>query len=148
MMWTRRPRATARKDRLVSGRRHRALAILLVLGAAAACDQDPFGQAHRRVAGQYQLYRSDEGLETFYLATDSMLHAGGNLHDEVLRIGWSPNVIVAKVRRGGPLEEWLLIDAKAGWIQSGLDSAGIVQRPEAAGLTIVRADSAWSRLRR
>jgi hypothetical protein len=123
----------------------RALPVLL-LWTVLSCDQDPFGRAHRRIAGQYQLYRSEEGGTSFYLATDSVLRRGGNLHDEVLQIGWSPRLIVVKARRGGAPDEWLLIDASAGWIQAGLDSTTIVLRPETAGMRFFSADSAWSLL--
>lgn len=129
------------------------LVAALVL-AVGCMDQDPFGLATRRIVGDYQLERWEDG-KTFYLQDDKREYdafpdLGGPIGGTVLEIGWNKRYIAAKRRRhiGGVVDGWMIVDSHARRVEGPYTRDTLATDPRLVGIEILSAKDAWDQLRR
>jgi hypothetical protein len=128
----------------------RTFVVLGIVATVVACDQDPFGFSHRRVAGPYQLERFDEGGVSYYLHGPGEVPAsgGGLLEGTVTELGWTDSLIVARRRPtfGGDSAGWMLIDVRTARIEGPLSDSSSRSRAARAAVRPMPVDAAWRRL--
>jgi hypothetical protein len=123
------------------------IALAMLLPAAGCMDQDPFGQAQRRVAGDYSLEQWED-FETYYLVSPGHEQGGDAVDGTVQRIGWNDRYIIAERRAtfGGEVDGWMVVDAKLGTVRGPYGSDEIARNPALRGIRAMPAADAWDRL--
>jgi hypothetical protein len=126
----------------------RTIVIALVL-ALVGCDQDPFGNSYRGIAGPYYLLRWEDG-KTFYITSSRAAEniGGGVVGGTVDPIGWSGDRILAKriAMFRGDGDGWMLIDVKQQTVRGPFSDAQLSTLVEAKGIRPLAAATAWNKL--
>ncbi|MFL5538420.1 MAG: hypothetical protein ACJ8J0_05480 [Longimicrobiaceae bacterium] len=121
------------------------MAATLALGGCM--DMDPFGLAHRRIAGAYGLEQWED-FRTYYLIEGAGFGTGTDALDgRVERIGWNRRYIA--VRRfvfSEDRSEWMIVDSKKREIHGPFTYAELARHPEVRGIRLMSADEAWKSL--
>ncbi len=124
------------------------VAVLSVSPLVAGCDQDPFGQNYRRIAGDYYILQWEDG-QTYYLEDDSTLRSepgGGVVGGTILEIGWKDNYIVVKRRSNfcGDADAWMIVNVRESTISGPHHELPAVN--EVSDIKILEPKEAWSTL--
>ncbi|MBT9097054.1 hypothetical protein KFZ76_04940 [Methylovulum psychrotolerans] len=121
------------------------LALLLT-----ACDQDPFHQSYREIAGIYSLHRWEDGT-TYYIENQNAQNqdqGGGIINGTVQKIGWNANYILVKrlsTYQGDP-SGWMLIDVNATSLKGPFTDQEIAKITELNGMQVLDPGDAWKKL--
>ncbi|HEU4452166.1 MAG TPA: hypothetical protein VFR81_03865 [Longimicrobium sp.] len=120
-------------------------AAMLVLGGCM--DMDPFGLAHRRIAGPYGLEQWED-FRTYYLIRGAGFGAGADvLEGAVERIGWNDRyIVVSRVEFSTDRHGWMIVDSRRREILGPFTGAELARRPEARGIRPMAAGEAWHSL--
>lgn len=122
------------------------LMLLCSAGTTVACDQDPFGQTERTVAGRYSLNRWESGA--YYLDDRDAPQSGSGAIDGVVkRLGWNRRWILAERSGLTGDDGWMVVDVANKRVAGPFPLEAIKKRPELASLVTYRADSAWDHLK-
>ena len=114
----------------------------------ASCDQDPFHQNSRKIAGVYYLQRWEDG-KTYYIdKKNGDGNGGGAIGGIALKIGWNANYILAlrKATYQGDVDGWMLIDTKKQSVIGPLSEAAIANNPELKSIEVYSPQDAWKKL--
>lgn len=129
-----------------------ALAILVCVLLLSACDQDPFHQSERKLAGNYYLQRWEDG-RTYYIearnGSKKSDQGGGAINGTVEKIGWNADYIVVKRRstfQGDP-NGWMVLRVKGESMAGPYTDEDLAKLPEAAGMKFLNPETAWKNLR-
>lgn len=125
---------------------------VLISMLLSACDQDPFHQSERKIAGDYYLQRWEDG-KTYYIearnSPEKSDEGGGAINGTVEKIGWNADYILVKRRstfQGDP-NGWMLLSTKDTSVKGPYTDEAIAKMPEAAGMQFLDAATAWQNLR-
>ena len=86
------------------------------------------GDSNRKVAGDYQLVRFDEGGVRYYLTISGDLSNGGGVFDgTVQEIGWNHDYILARVKRltHSDPDGWYFVDLRTKHMTGPVDMSYI-----------------------
>jgi len=118
--------------------------VVATLALGGCMDMDPFGLAHRRIAGPYGLEQWED-FRTYYLIRGAGFGAGSNaLEGGVERIGWNRRYIVVSI--SDDPDGWRIVDSKKRAIIGPFTDAEMARRPEARGIRPMAAGEAWHSL--
>jgi hypothetical protein len=125
--------------------------LILFLGLfLVACDQDPFHQSYRKIAGAYSLHRWEDG-KTYYIEKEGAQNqeqGGGVINGTVQKIGWNADYILVKRQstyQGDP-GGWILLDVKSTSMKGSFTDEEIAKMSEANGMRFLDPGEAWQNL--
>lgn len=128
------------------------LEILTCTLLLSACDQDPFRQSERKLAGDYYLKRWEDG-KTYYIEAKNGVEkpdqGGGAISGTVEKIGWNADYIVVKRHstfQGDP-NGWVVLRVRDANMAGPYMDEDLAKVPEASGLKFLSPEAAWESLR-
>ncbi|HEX3069974.1 MAG TPA: hypothetical protein VHX14_15505 [Thermoanaerobaculia bacterium] len=123
--------------------------VLLCCLILSACDLDLFHKGERRVAGIYELSKSEAGRYYLLRQQDAGESGTGVVDGTVMQIGWNNKFILVERQAsfGGDKDGWMIVNVSNGTIVGPFTHEELKAHSEVADIHPHPPDEAWNMLR-